>query len=268
MSALSDYLENELLDHLLRNSAYSRPATIYLALFTADPGESGNTGEVSGGSYARATITNNNTNFPQVAATGTPTKSNGAIISFPTASADWGTVTHWAIYDDDGSPSGNMLVHGSLGTPRFVKSGDTPKVAAGILSFTFSNATSGGITEYTSRKLLDHVFGGPSYTPPATVYIALATGLSGETLTEWGDTDYSRQAAAFDAASGGVSVSSDLETFASSVDGPTATITHFGLYDDGAAGNLLIVGPVSTSRTCIIGDTVTFPDSAFVATLQ
>lgn len=267
MSALSDYLEDELLDHLLRNAAYSRPATVYLALFTADPGESGNTGEVSGGSYARAAITNNNTNFPQVAATGTPTKSNGGIISFPTATGDWGTVTHWAIYDAS-SGSTNMLVHGALGTPRFVKSGDTPKVAAGILSFTFSNATSGGLTEYTCRRLLDHVFGGPNYTPPAAVYIALGTALSGETLTEWGDTDYARQAAAFDAPSGGVSVSSDLETFASSVAGPSVTITHFGLYDDSAAGNLLIVGPVSTSRTCIIGDTVTFPDSAFVATIQ
>lgn len=38
-SGKTDYLENELLDHALRNSAWTPPATVYLALYTTAPGE-------------------------------------------------------------------------------------------------------------------------------------------------------------------------------------------------------------------------------------
>lgn len=267
MSALSDYLENALLNHLLRAATYTRPGTLHLSLHTASPGESGTTGEVSGGAYARAAIANNNTNFPQASAVGTPVKTNGAIITFPAATADWGTVTHWAIYDA-ASGGTNMLAHGALSVPRFVKNGDTPRVAAAALTMSFSNAASGGLSNFAARKLLDHVFGGPDYTPPTAVFIALGTALSGESLTEWGDADYARQNTAFAAASGGACSNSALETFATSVVGPATTITHFGLYDDASSGNLLMTGPMSTSRLCEIGDTVTFGIGGFVATLQ
>jgi hypothetical protein len=267
MSALSDYLENALLNHLLRNSAYSQPATLYFALFTADPGESGVSGEVSGGSYARAAVTNNNVNFPQCAASGTPTKTNGTTITFPTATAAWGSVTHWAIYDTN-SGGTNMLMHGSLSSTRYVASGDTPKIAAGALSITVTNATSGGLTDFTKRKLLDHVFGGPTYTPAGTVYLGLGTSVSGESITEWDESSYNRQAAAFDAASGGACVNSDAETFTASVLDGEATLSAFGVWDDATAGNLLVVGPLSTSRTVQIGDTALIPDSGFTVTLQ
>ena len=35
MAALSDYLENALIAHLFRNTNYTRPANIYVALYTA-----------------------------------------------------------------------------------------------------------------------------------------------------------------------------------------------------------------------------------------
>ena len=58
MSAASDYLENKVLDHVLGNSAFTQPGTLYVGLWTADDGlEAGTqTSEVSGGSYARATM--------------------------------------------------------------------------------------------------------------------------------------------------------------------------------------------------------------------
>lgn len=270
MSALSDYLENKLLDHLLRNTAYSQPGTLHFALFTSDPGESGVSGEVSGGSYARAAVTNNNVNFPQCAASGTPTKSNGTTIIFPTATAAWGTVTHWAIYDA-ASGGTNMLMHGALSSPRYVANGDTPKIAAGALAITVTNATSGGLTEFAQRKLLDHVFGGPTYTPAGTVYLGLGTSIFGESLTEWDESSYARQAAAFDAAglvTAGVTQNSDAETFTSNVLDGSATLNSFGVWDDATAGNLLVVGPLSTSRTVQNGDTALIPDSGFTVTLQ
>jgi hypothetical protein len=255
MSALSDYLENELLDHLLRNSAYSKPATLYFALFTSDPGESGVSGEVSGGSYARATVTNDNVNFPQCAGTGIPTKTNGTTISFPTATAAWGTITHWAIYDA-ASGGTNMLARGALSATRTVASGDAPRLAAGAVSLTMNNSVAGGLTSFAKRKLLDHVFGGPSYTPPTTIYAGLGTALTDETLTEWSESSYSRQATAFDVASAGTTQNTALEQFTDSVVDGNATLSHFGLWDDSGAGNLLVTGSLGTSRAVVNTDAV------------
>lgn len=268
MSAFSDYLEAALLNHILRNTAYSKPSTIHIGLFTADPGESGATGEVSGGSYARAAVTNDNVNFPQCAVSGTPTKTNAGIISFPTATAAWGTVTHWAIYDHP-TNSTNMLAHGALSASRSVASGDSPRLVAGAISLTISNSTGGGLTDFAKRKLLDHVFGGPAYTPSASLYTGVGTALSGDTMTEWADTGYSRQLTGFDAPSGGACVNSDAETYAASViDAGPVTLTHFGIWDDSGSGNLLFAGPLGTPRSVVNTDTVTLLDSALTVTFQ
>jgi hypothetical protein len=268
MSAFSNYLEDEMNDHVLTNSAFSKPATVYLSLHTGDPGESGVASEVSGGSYARVSITNNNTNFPVCASTGTPTKKNGQQFVFPTSTAAWGTVTHWAIYDDDGSPAGNMLVHGSFSTPRYVASGKTMKVPAEAISITLTNYASGGMTDLLKRKVLDHVFGGPSYTPAASVYVGLGTALSGETITEWDDTDYTRQACAFDVSSGGVTQNAAAETFASSVVDADVTLSHFGIWDDASLGNLLYVGALTATKAVAIGDSFEIPDGGLVVNLD
>lgn len=130
-SSFSDYIENKLLDLLFSNAAYSIPGTLYMALFTAAPSDSGGGTEVSGGSYARVAVTNNNTNFP--AASG-GSKSNGTTITFPTATAAWGTVVAMGIFD--ASSSGNLLAWATLTTAKTVASGDTPSFAAGALVIT------------------------------------------------------------------------------------------------------------------------------------
>lgn len=268
-AALSDYLENKLLDHLVKATAYTPAATLYVGLFTSDPGESGVTGEltIGTGAYARASVTNNNVNFPQCPATGTPIKTNGTVIQFPTASANWGTVTHWAIYDA-ASTGTNMLAHGALAVQRNIVAGDSPKIAVGAFTFQFTNATSGGLTEYAQRKLLDHVFGGPTYTSPATVYVGLSTAISGETLSEWTESSYDRKAIAFSSASAGVSANSGTVTFTTNVVDGAANLNSFGIWDDVNTGNLLLAGPVSTARTVQIGDTANFTAGTFNATLQ
>lgn len=127
----SDFLENELLDHVLGNAAYSAPATTYVALYTVAPSDTGGGTEVSGGSYARAAVTNNDTNWP--AASG-GAKSNGTEIEFPTATADWGTVVAFAILDAD--TGGNFLYWGDLTASKTINNGDTAKFAAGDLDVT------------------------------------------------------------------------------------------------------------------------------------
>lgn len=262
MSALSAALETSLLNHLLRATSYTPLGTVHLGLFTADPGESGIVGEVSGGSYARVAITNNTTAFPACSATGSPVKTNGSAFVFPTASAGWGTITHWAVYDSAVGGTNVMLARGTLATPRQFATGDTPRVGAGTLSITLSNSSSGGLTDFAKRKLLDLVFGAIAYTTPATVYVGVGTALTGETLTAWAEPGYTRQSAAFAAPSGGASANSEVLTMNTGVSVNIGPLTHFGIYDDPSLGNALVLASLSTSRSVPLGDFAKFAVSS------
>lgn len=129
MSALSDYLEKKIADHILGGGDFTRPATVYVGLFTTSPTETTSGTEVATGAYARASVTNNATNFP---ASTDGTKSNGAEIVFPEATASWGLVSGFAVFD--AATGGNMLFYGNLGTAKTFGSGDTPKINIGGLS--------------------------------------------------------------------------------------------------------------------------------------
>lgn len=124
----SDYLENQILDHVLGGGDYTRPATVYVALYTVAPTDAGGGVEVSGGSYARAAVMNNATNWP--AASGGQ-KSNGTAITFPVATASWGTVIAWGILD--AASGGNLLYYGTLAANKTISTGDTASFAASDL---------------------------------------------------------------------------------------------------------------------------------------
>lgn len=143
-AALSDYLENKLIDHVFRGTAYTAPSTIYVALFTSSCSDASGGTEVSGGSYARPSITSNGTNWANTQNSGTGTSSgtsgttsNSGAINFATPSAGWGTVTHWGLYD--ASSSGNMLVCAALTSSKTINSGDTVSFAAGALTVQIDN---------------------------------------------------------------------------------------------------------------------------------
>ncbi len=124
----STYTKNKTLDHRYGGPDYARPATIYVALFTSAPGVSGGGTEVSGGSYARAAVTNNATNWP-AAASGE--KSNGAAVTFAQATAGWGTVTHFGFFD--ALSGGNLLDFAPLQASKTIQNGDTPSFGIGSL---------------------------------------------------------------------------------------------------------------------------------------
>ncbi len=126
MGSFTDYLENALINHILRNTTYTSPTTIYVGLFTAAPSDSGGGTEVSGGGYARQAAT---FSAPSAGAT-----SNAADITFPTATANWGTITHVALFD--AATGGNMLFWGALTTSKAVNTGDVLKILAGDLDVT------------------------------------------------------------------------------------------------------------------------------------
>ncbi len=123
MAGFSDFLENELLDHVFRNSAYTQPTTVYVALYTATPSDSGGGTEVSGGSYARVAVT--------FGAASGGAISNSAAVTFAQATANWGTVSHFGVFD--ASTNGNLLAWNALTTSKAVNNGDTAEFAVGEL---------------------------------------------------------------------------------------------------------------------------------------
>lgn len=140
MAAMSDYLENALLDHVFRGLSYTAPTTLYVALFTAAPSDAGGGTEVSGGAYARASIAANTTswNNTQGTASGASTGTDGTIenavdITFPAPTANWGTVTHWGVFD--AASGGNLLLHAALTQSKTINNGDAaPSFPAGALT--------------------------------------------------------------------------------------------------------------------------------------
>jgi hypothetical protein len=141
MGAKSDYLENKLIDFIFRGQSYTPPATLYVALLTAAPSDAGGGTEVSGGSYARVGVTASLANFAGTQSAGSTTASSGTggttsnngAITFPAPTANWGSVTHWGIYD--ASSGGNLLYYAPLTTPKTINNGDAaPSFAAGALT--------------------------------------------------------------------------------------------------------------------------------------
>jgi hypothetical protein len=120
MPGMTDYLERVLLRHVLRNTPYSPPVTLYVGLFTVDPTDAGlTTNEIAGNAYQRGAIS-----FKDVASTGNPGPALNNVMTFPAATpSGWGTITHWALFDSQ--TGGQMLLYGALALSKVVGAGDT-----------------------------------------------------------------------------------------------------------------------------------------------
>lgn len=145
-AALSDYAENKLVDHVFRATAFSEstPASYYVVLYTTACSDSAAGSEVSGGSYARVAVTRGTAawNGTHGNATGASSGTNGTIsnasaITFPAATADWGTVTHWGVVD--AASAGNQVVCAALTASRNITTGSTPSFAGGALTIQIDN---------------------------------------------------------------------------------------------------------------------------------
>lgn len=119
----SYYLDGNILNAVLRGISYTSPVASYVALFTTSPTRAGGGVEVSGGSYAR-----------QIGAWSAPVNglsSNTSDLVFPVASALWGTVTSYGLYDN--IAGGNLLYFADLNAPRLVQINDQMKFPTGQL---------------------------------------------------------------------------------------------------------------------------------------
>lgn len=127
MSSFSDYLENKVMLHVFGGTAYTAPTTLYLALYTTAPTDTGGGTELSGSGYARQTVAFTVTN---------DTASNTSAIEFPTATGSWGTIVAVGVFDQ--LTSGNLLAYGNLTASKAIASGDVFRVPAGDLDITLA----------------------------------------------------------------------------------------------------------------------------------
>lgn len=140
MSAMSNFLEKKVLDHILNVASYTAPTTLYVALFTGTAStvksnlEAGTISDevANSGSYARTAVTFN------AATSGAGSTTNDADVTFTAASGSWGTVTCVAIMDSGTHGAGNVLIYGELTTSKTITSGDVFKIPSGEITITLA----------------------------------------------------------------------------------------------------------------------------------
>jgi len=126
MGGFSDYWENKILDHIFGKGNYT-PPTIYVGLSTADPVDDGSgLAEPSGNGYTRVQTSASNWN-----AASNGSLDNAVNITFARATGNWGTITHFALFD--AATAGNILVHGALNQSKTINESDTARFEAGDL---------------------------------------------------------------------------------------------------------------------------------------
>ena len=103
------------------------PGSLFIALFTTDPGEAGGGTEATFGGYARQAVVRSGVGWTVAGNNAT----NAAVISFPEATSGSETITHFAIMT--ALSGGDMLFHADVDTGRLVATGVTVEFAAGAL---------------------------------------------------------------------------------------------------------------------------------------
>lgn len=275
MGSLTNYAEVELLDHVF-NAAYSAAATIYLCLCTADPTDAATGASMNEVpnlySYQRTAIT--------FGAASSRVITQNADVDFPTASGgSWGTVTHWAIADNQTYGSGNVLAAGAFGTSKLIADGNTATVASGEINVTIS---AGEVADYLADKWLDLMFRNQAFSAPDT-YVALCDATigdsdTGSTISEPSGGSYARKQVNVN---GGASptwdtaVSGDPSyvdnthaiTFTTAT-GSWGTLVAVAICDAATTGNLLMYDNAMADQAVGDGDTAEFAIGALDAQLS
>jgi len=134
MAEMSNFLENALLNATLNATTYTAPATVYVSLWTSNPNDDASGTEVStmGTGYARTAVS-----FATASGT-SGNVLNDADVTFPTATASFGTVGWIGIYDAATVGTGNLLYHTALDTAKAIDTGDIFKISTGNLSVTLA----------------------------------------------------------------------------------------------------------------------------------
>lgn len=130
MAGFINSLEADILDHVFGKATYTAPSNWWIALSTTTPTETGtNFTEPAGGAYARIQTSPSDWD---AAVDGDPTITDNANQEqFATATADWGTVTHFGLFTSSGA--GTVQIWGALSTSKRIGTDDRASFAAGAL---------------------------------------------------------------------------------------------------------------------------------------
>lgn len=271
MGSLGNTWENKILDHILKTAVCVQPVNIYIALSTADPTEDASgLAEPSNGNYARRSCATWD-------AAASRALDNTQETLFNQATANWGTITHFAIFSTPTEVGvAYMIGYGEFTTPKNIQNGDQARIAAGECDISVTSTPStGGFSTVLADNVLDHIFMVSYYSVPTSLYIAVSTAnptddYSGEAEpTLGGPGAYARvNHDSWDVASGGASENTGAVTFTEAT-ASWGTITHAMLMDNstGTGANFLMYAPLDTERAIGDGDTPRFSDGELDITL-
>ena len=264
---MSNYLEQQLINHMFRNIPYTPPANVYLALYETDPNENGTGLEVGitgdrGQGYARVLCP-------------TFTIANGLAstteMTFPMATRNWGTVAHMGI--KDAASGGNLLFYGSLSETLTVSITNTVRAYPTIRLLGDANY---GWGAGVANSILDFVLNGVSFSPPGfSVYLALGRSIILDdyaNFTSWTEvnaTGYARQnVIGWTAPVDGAITNTVVITFTNNAPANWGSISNIALFNSSSAGDLLLWGRLSTPRIVYLGDGFRFQIGDIVVSLD
>lgn len=127
--SFGDYLEDKVLDHVLKTATYTQETNLYMALFTVDPSDSGGGTEANYGSYVR--VIHNAWN----ASSGGSATNNGDI-TFATSTSGTNIITAFALMT--ASSGGSLIIWAELDDDRTIITNDTPKFLDTQLTITLA----------------------------------------------------------------------------------------------------------------------------------
>jgi len=137
MSAMTDFFESGILNQVFRGISFTLPSTgVYVGLTSGVPTEGDSASdELSGNAYARVHVETGKWYAPTGDVNGHNVRNNAAI-DFPTAAGDnWGYAS--GVIITDALSGGNVLMKGSLTTPRNILEGDTFRFSSPDLKVKF-----------------------------------------------------------------------------------------------------------------------------------
>ena len=266
MGNLTNYAENKLLDHILMNDAYNRPANLFIALCDADPGEAatgGSISEPSGGAYARQPNDDWTVAASRAAA-------SSVAVTFPAATAGWGLLSHFAILDTLTLATGNVIAYGPMTPNKTITTSDVLEIAVGDLDVSFNAA---GVSDYAANALLDHLFYDTAFTQPTSLFIALSTATildsdTGTTISEPGQ-NYARTLHTnYTIAAAGASANSGAVVFPAATGGNWGTMIDIGIMNTLTTGNLLLHSALTVSKAVDLADIAQFADGLIDITMD
>jgi hypothetical protein len=251
MGSLTQYTHKKVLDHILKTASYAPPgaAALALGLSTADPGEDGS-------GWANPTYTGYARKNIVFAAAGSRAIAQTGVVTFDQCTAGSSIVTHWGIWDQIAA-GGNLLAHGALSVQKTIVAGNTPSVASGQVTVTFS---AGGVFTVIANYILDWLFREQAFAQPTNVKIALSTTIptdGGPNITEPSGNNYAQVTLntwnAATLATPGLADNNGAITFGAP-SGSWGTIVHAVVYKDTEPFVYLDV----TDQLVGVGDTVQF----------